>query len=138
SAIFFNHGQCCCAGSRMFVEQPIYDRVVDKVAEIAESIKVGPGMNPDTQMGPLVSSEQLERVRGYIMSGISEGAEAVAGGQGNGGSGKGYFCKPTVFRNVKPEMKMIREEIFGPVVAAFPFKDIRDVAAEANNTEYGL
>jgi phenylacetaldehyde dehydrogenase len=139
SAIFFNHGQCCCAGSRLFVEAPVYDEIVGRVAEIAKSIKLGPGMAPDTQMGPLVSSEQLERVTGFIKSGLEEGAEAICGGGRPGGDlEKGYFVQPTVFRKVRPDMTMIQEEIFGPVVAAFPFKDMGEVAAQANNTQYGL
>ncbi|MCC5876462.1 MAG: aldehyde dehydrogenase family protein [Candidatus Sumerlaeia bacterium] len=139
SAIFFNHGQCCCAGSRLFIQKPIYDEVLERVAEIGKNLKVGPGMAEGTEMGPLVSSEQLQRVSGYIKSGIAEGAETLVGGEGKpSGLNKGYFCKPTVFGKVRGDMKMIRDEIFGPVVAAFPFDDLEDVAAEANNTEYGL
>jgi phenylacetaldehyde dehydrogenase len=138
SAIFFNHGQCCCAGSRLFIEKPVYDEVVERIAKIADGMKVGPGMHPDTQMGPLVSAEQLDRVRGYIESGMKEGAHVLTGGTKHDGHERGYFCRPTVFGNVKSDMKMIREEIFGPVVAAFPFSNLEDVAAEANDTEYGL
>lgn len=139
SAIFFNHGQCCCAGSRLFIQKPIYNEVVERVAEIGRNLKVGPGMADGVDMGPLVSSEQLDRVSGYIQSGIQEGAEALVGGEGRpSGLTKGYFCKPTVFGKVRQDMKMIRDEIFGPVVAAFPFDDLEDVAAEANNTSYGL
>lgn len=139
SAIFFNHGQCCCAGSRLFVEKPIYEEVVERVAEIGRTIKVGPGMAEGTQMGPLVSREQHDRVTGYIRAGMDEGARAVVGGEGlPTGLDKGYFCKPTVFGGVKSDMKIVRDEIFGPVVAAFPFDDIEQVAAEANNTDYGL
>src|SRR5690606_8699300 len=119
------------------------DEVVERVAKIADGMKVGPGMAPDTDMGPLVSAEQLDRVRGYIESGMKEGAHVLTGGtkqgdNGRDGNGRGYFCRPTVFGNVKADMKMIREEIFGPVVAAFPFRKLEDVAAEANDTEYGL
>src|SRR2546421_2311554 len=92
SAIFFNHGQCCCAGSRLYVEKPIYDRVVEGVAKHARKIKVGSGLDPETQMGPLVSSEQLDRVCGYLEAGLSEGAKAVAGGHKAGD--KGYFVEP--------------------------------------------
>ncbi|MDK2973192.1 MAG: hypothetical protein PWP23_2947 [Candidatus Sumerlaeota bacterium] len=139
SAIFFNHGQCCCAGSRLFVEEPIHDELLARVAEIAKGIKLGPGMAPDTQMGPLVSQEQLDRVTGYIKSGLEEGAKAIVGGERAGGDlAKGYFCQPTVFSQVREDMTMVQEEIFGPVVTAFPFKDMDEVAERANRTQYGL
>ncbi len=135
-AIFFNHGQCCCAGSRLYVEQAIFDDVVSGVAERARQIKVGHGFDPNTDMGPLVSKEQLDRVCGYLESGFSEGAEAVVGGKR--ASGTGYFVEPTVMVKTNPNMKVVREEIFGPVVCAMPFKDIDKVVAEANHNEYGL
>src|SRR6202521_3390959 len=121
SAIFFNHGQCCCAGSRLYVENSIFDKVVEGVAEHAKKINVGSGLEPSTDMGPLVSAEQLNRVCGYLESGISEGAKAVAGGGRHGD--KGYFVKPTVLVNTNENMKVVREEIFGPVVTAIPFRD---------------
>ena len=136
NAIFFNHGQCCCAGSRLFVEDKIFDKVVEGVSESAKKIKVGPGMNADTTMGPLVSEEQFRRVRGYMEAGLNEGAKAVVGGKTVGN--RGYFVEPTVLVNTKPTMKVVREEIFGPVVTAMPFKSIDEIAAEANNTTYGL
>jgi phenylacetaldehyde dehydrogenase len=136
SGIFFNQGQCCCAGSRLFVEQPMFDRVVEGVAEEAKKIKIGPGLDPTTQMGPLVSDEQLARVCGYLESGFAEGAKAVVGGRKLGE--KGYFVEPTVLVNTKPDMQVIREEIFGPVVAAIPFKDVDEVVSAANDTIYGL
>lgn len=136
SAIFFNHGQCCCAGSRLFVEEKIFDKVVDGVAGKAEKIKVGSGLEPDTDMGPLVSEEQLKRVCGYLESGFSEGAKAVVGGSRHGD--KGYFVKPTVLVNTNDEMKVVREEIFGPVVTAIPFRDTDELVKKANNSEYGL
>jgi phenylacetaldehyde dehydrogenase len=136
SAIFFNHGQCCCAGSRLFVQRGRFDEVVDGVAEIAKSIKLGPGMEQGTQMGPLVSDEQLRRVTGYLDSGRAEGATALSGG-GRFGD-RGYFVEPTVLTNTRPDMKVVREEIFGPVVVAAPFSDLDEVAAAANDTEYGL
>ena len=136
NAIFFNHGQCCCAGSRLYVEQAIFDDVVSGVAERARQIKVGHGFDPNTDMGPLVSKEQLDRVCGYLESGFSEGAEAVVGGKR--ASGTGYFVEPTVMVKTNPNMKVVREEIFGPVVCAMPFKDIDKVVAEANHNEYGL
>ena len=136
NAIFFNHGQCCVAGSRLFVEQSRFDDVVQGVADIAKSIKLGPGMHMETQMGPMVSAEQLERVSGLLEVGKAEGATAVAGG-GRFGD-RGYFIEPTVLTNVHGEMKVVREEIFGPVVVAAPFSDLDEIAAKANDTPYGL
>jgi phenylacetaldehyde dehydrogenase len=136
SAIFFNHGQCCCAGSRLYVERPLFDRVLEGVEERAKNIRMGPGLEPGTEMGPLVSQEQFDRVSGYIQSGLQQGAQAVAGPNTQGG--RGYFVPPTVFTHTKPEMKIVREEIFGPVVVAEPFDDFDDVLRQANNTDYGL
>jgi phenylacetaldehyde dehydrogenase len=135
-AIFFNHGQCCVAGSRLYVQQGRFDEVIEGVSQIAKSIKLGPGMSPDTQMGPLVSDEQLRRVTGYLESGQQEGAKAVTGG-GRFGD-QGYFVEPTVLTNITPDMKVVREEIFGPVVVAAPFQSIDDIAAVANDSDYGL
>jgi phenylacetaldehyde dehydrogenase len=136
SAIFFNHGQCCCAGSRLLVEQPIYDRVVEGVAAHAKKIKLGPGLDASTDMGPLVSAEQLDRVTGFLASGSKEGAKAVCGGDRFGD--KGYFVEPTVLTNTSEDMKVVREEIFGPVVVAQPFTDVEKVLSIANDTDYGL
>jgi phenylacetaldehyde dehydrogenase len=136
NAIFFNHGQCCVAGSRLFVQQDRFDEVVDGVAEIAKSIKLGSGLESDTQMGPLVSDEQLRRVTGFLESGQSDGATYLTGGSRFGDSG--YFVEPTVITNTRPDMKIVREEIFGPVVVAAPFQSIDEIAAQANDSEYGL
>jgi phenylacetaldehyde dehydrogenase len=136
NAIFFNHGQCCVAGSRLYVHQSRFDEVVDGVAEIAKSIKLGSGMEAGTQMGPLVSEEQLTRVSGYLQSGKEEGATAVAGG-GRFGD-RGFFIEPTVLINTHGNMKVVREEIFGPVLVAAPFSDLDEIAAQANDSEYGL
>jgi phenylacetaldehyde dehydrogenase len=136
NAIFFNHGQCCVAGSRLFVHQSRYDEVVDGVAEIAKSIKLGPGMDPGTQMGPLVSDEQFRRVTGFLESGKSDGATTLAGGGRHGD--RGYFIEPTVLTNTRPDMKVVREEIFGPVVVAAPFSTLDEIAAVANDSDYGL
>jgi phenylacetaldehyde dehydrogenase len=135
-AIFFNHGQCCVAGSRLFVQRSRFDEVVDGVAQIAKSIKMGPGMDPATQMGPLVSEEQLRLVTGYLKSGEDQGATALAGGGRYGDHG--YFVEPTVLTNTRPEMKVVREEIFGPVLVASPFSDMDEIAAVANDSDYGL
>ena len=136
SAIFFNHGQCCCAGSRLYVEKSMFDDVVSGVADHAKKIKVGPGFDAETDMGPLVSEEQLKRVCNYLESGLSEGAEAVVGGRKKPGAG--YFVEPTVMVKTNPNMKVVREEIFGPVVCAMPFSDVDKLVAEANQSEYGL
>jgi phenylacetaldehyde dehydrogenase len=136
SAIFFNHGQCCCAGSRLYVEKPIYDRVVEGVAAQAKKIRVGSGLDPKTSMGPLVSEEQLNRVCGYLEAGFSEGAKAIVGGQKSGD--KGYFVEPTVLVDTNENMKVVREEIFGPVVVAMPFNDMEEITPRANNSDYGL
>jgi phenylacetaldehyde dehydrogenase len=135
-AIFFNHGQCCCAGSRLYIEDKQFDRVVDGVSQLASKIRIGPGLEPTTDMGPLVSEEQLNRVCGYLESGYKEGAKAAVGGSRYGD--KGYFVKPTVLVNTNEKMKVVREEIFGPVVTAIPFKDVDDLIAKANDSEYGL
>lgn len=136
SAIFFNHGQCCCAGSRLYIEKDIYDDVISGIAEEAKKIKLGPGMHPDTNMGPLVSEEQMNRVCGFIEEGKASGATAAAGGSRFGNSG--YFVQPTVFTNTKQDMKIVQEEIFGPVVTAAPFSSVDEIAPIANDTVYGL
>ena len=137
SAIFFNHGQCCCAGSRLFVQEKVYDRVVEGVMDIAKSMRVGPGLSLDTQMGPLVSKTQFERVSGYLLSAKGEGAKAAGGGQRVGKSG--YFVQPTVLEDTTDKMKVYQEEIFGPVVTVMPFKAVDDeLVRRANDTVYGL
>ncbi|HLW84725.1 MAG TPA: aldehyde dehydrogenase family protein [Candidatus Sulfotelmatobacter sp.] len=136
SAIFFNHGQCCCAGSRLYIEKPVYDRVVEGVAANAKKIRVGSGLDPQTQMGPLVSEEQLNRVCGYLEAGFSEGATAAAGGHKAGD--KGYFVEPTVLVNTRENMKVVKEEIFGPVVTAMPFDSPEEILPRANDSAYGL
>ena len=136
NAIFFNHGQCCVAGSRLYVQRGRFDEVVDGVAQIAKSIKMGPGMEQGTQMGPLVSDEQFRRVTSFLESGKSDGATTLAGG-GRFGD-RGYFVEPTVLTNTRPEMQVVREEIFGPVLVAAPFTDLDEIAAVANDSEYGL
>jgi len=136
SAIFFNHGQCCCAGSRLYVEKEVFDKVVDGIAEQAKKIKVGRGLDASTDMGPLVSEEQLKRVCGYLDSGFSQGAKAVAGG--HKASDKGYFVEPTVLVNTNEDMKVVQEEIFGPVVTAMPFTEPEEIVVRANDNVYGL
>ncbi len=134
--LFFNHGQCCCAGSRVFVEQKIYDQFVEKSAARANQRRVGDPFDPATDQGPQVDQTQFERVMGYIDSGRSEGAKLVCGG-GRVGD-RGYFIQPTVFADVQDEMTIAREEIFGPVMSIIPFKGIDEVIDRANRTTYGL
>jgi phenylacetaldehyde dehydrogenase len=136
SAIFFNHGQCCCAGSRLYIEESVFDRVSEGIAEQAQKIKVGSGLDPASDMGPLVSDEQLNRVCGYLASGVAEGARTLVGGKKVGDAG--YFVEPTVLVDAKPQMKVVQEEIFGPVVVATPFKEPEEVLPVANDTIYGL
>lgn len=139
SAIFANQGQNCCAGSRLYVHEKIFDQVVEGVSKIADKIHLAPGLDPACQMGPLVSDEQQRRVVGYIESGIEEGAKVAAGGAGSGFE-RGYFVRPTVLTNTNPGMKVVREEIFGPVVCAVPFSDdeIDRIVQRANDTIFGL
>lgn len=136
NAIFFNQGQVCVAGSRLFVEEPLFDDVMDGLTQIAGSMTLGSGRNPASQMGPLVSKEQHDRVLGFIEKGVREGGEVVTGGGRHGD--KGYFVKPTIFRNAGPSSTLYREEVFGPVLVASSYKDADEIAAHANDTTYGL
>src|SRR5262245_24890791 len=134
--IFFNYGQVCDAESSHYIEKPIIDKVVEGVSDQASKIKVGPGWDQENDMGPLVSEEQLKRVCGYLESGFAEGAKATVGGQRNGETG--YFVNPTVLVETNEKMKVVQEEIFGPVVAAIPFSDPEEVMVKANDSTYGL
>jgi acyl-CoA reductase-like NAD-dependent aldehyde dehydrogenase len=136
--IYFNTGQACNAGSRLFIPSEHYDAVTSALADAARGAAVGPGLDTSTQFGPVVSKEQHERVLSYIESGKSEGAEAIVGGGVPEGSNGGYFVEPTLFTGVTDDMKIAREEIFGPVLVALPYDDLEDVARRANDTEYGL
>jgi phenylacetaldehyde dehydrogenase len=138
SAIYFNHGQCCCAGSRLYIEKKVYDRMIPKLVEHSEKIRLGPGWDAATEMRPLVSKDQYERVTGYLEAGRKEGAKIAVGGGRPKGLDRGYFVQPTMFTDVKPAMKVLRDEIFGPVVCAVPFTDADEVAAAGNDTAYGL
>jgi aldehyde dehydrogenase (NAD+) len=135
-ALFFNQGQCCCAGSRLFVEQKVHDQFVDAMLKKVKKTKVGDPFDPKTTQGPQVSQEQFDRIMSYIDAGKDAGAKLLAGG-GRVGD-KGYFIEPTVFGNVKDEMKIACEEIFGPVMSIIPFKDIDDVIERGNRSMYGL
>ena len=136
--IFFNQGQVCSAGSRLFVQEKVYDHTLDELLKTVNETRIGPGIDPVTQMGPLVSRTQMDRVLGYIAQGNKEGARLIAGGGRAEGFDAGYFVKPTVFADVDGDMRIAREEIFGPVVAAIPFSDEEDLVAKANSTIYGL
>jgi aldehyde dehydrogenase (NAD+) len=139
-AVFNNTGQICHAGSRLFVQRPIYDDFVGEVAKVAKQLRVGNGLDPQTDIGPVVSQRQLERVTGYLDIGKEEGATAVAGGERltGGPLAEGYFVAPTVFADVTDDMRIAREEIFGPVVSALPFDDLDEAARRANASNYGL
>jgi phenylacetaldehyde dehydrogenase len=136
--IFSNSGQVCVANSRLFAHRDVFDEVVDGIARRAGEIRVGPGTDPASEIGPLVSEEQLDRVTSLLASGVADGARTVVGG-GRVGD-RGYFVEPTVLVDTSPEMRVMREEIFGPVIAASAFSedDLRRVAADANDTSYGL
>lgn len=134
--LFFNQGQCCCAGSRLFVEEKVHDQLADKLAAKAKQMKLGDPFDPATTQGPQVSDEQMNRILGYIDAGKTEGAKCLTGGKRHGD--RGYFVEPTVFTDVKDEMKIAREEIFGPVMQIMKFKDINEVIERGNRTAYGL
>lgn len=140
NAIFFNHGQCCCAGSRLLAGPRIRGELVERVADIARKTKLGAGFDPETEMGPLVSREQYERVTGYIRSGESQGGRVVEGGlERPAGLDKGHFVRPTVFDDVDRGMDVVREEIFGPVVCVQSIDGgLEDAVRQANDTPYGL
>jgi aldehyde dehydrogenase (NAD+) len=134
--LFFNQGQCCCAGSRLFVEEQVHDQFVEKVLKKAKSQKVGDPFHPETTQGPQVSQEQVDRIMGYIESGRKEGAKLLCGG-GRVGD-RGYFIEPTVFDGVTDDMRIARDEIFGPVMNILKFKDVDEVIRRGNQTYYGL
>ncbi len=139
-AVFQNSGQICSAGTRLYVQRPVYDDFVARVAAYAKTLRVGDPLDPGTQLGPVVSAEQLDRVCGYLAAGREQGATALAGGQRltQGALAEGYFVAPTVFAGVHDGMRIAREEIFGPVLSALPFDDLDEVVARANDSPYGL
>jgi aldehyde dehydrogenase (NAD+) len=134
--LYFNQGQCCCAGSRVFVEEKIHDKFVDKLAAMNSGRKLGDPMDPATEQGPQVNKEQFDKILGFIESGKKEGAKCVTGGDRWGE--KGYFIEPTLFTGVSDTMKIAEEEIFGPVMSILRFKDVEEIVARANKTNYGL
>lgn len=139
-AVYMNSGQICSAGTRLFVQRPIYDEFVERVAAFARQMRVGDPLDPQTQMGPLVSAEQLERVCSYLEVGIAQGARVLAGGArlDSGSLARGYFVPPTLFADVSDDMRIAREEIFGPVAAALPFDTLEEAVARGNDSQYGL
>jgi aldehyde dehydrogenase (NAD+) len=139
-AVFANSGQICSAGTRLFVERRVYDEFVNRVAAFGTGLRVGNGIDPDTQIGPLVSEQQLDRVTDYLGIGRREGARALVGGERltEGPFAKGYFVPPTVFADVRDDMRIAQEEIFGPVISAIPFSDVDEVIRRGNATTYGL
>jgi aldehyde dehydrogenase (NAD+) len=134
--LFSNQGQSCCAGSRVFVEETIYERFVDRSIARAQRRVVGDPFDAKTELGPLIDQTQLDRVMGYVEAGRSEGATLACGGERLGT--RGYFVRPTVFADVRDEMTIAREEIFGPVMSVIPFKSMDEVIARANDTKFGL
>jgi acyl-CoA reductase-like NAD-dependent aldehyde dehydrogenase len=137
-AIYFNSGQACNAGSRLFVPSERYDEVLGAIAEQANATRLGAGLDPETQLGPLVSSEQQQRVLSYIESGREQGAELLAGGEATLGDSGGYFVAPTLFSTTSDDLRVTREEIFGPVLVASPYDTLEEVAKRANAGDYGL
>lgn len=135
-AIAANTGQVCFAGSRLFVQRKSFDKVVAGIGEFMQGLRIGNGLDEGTALGPVVSAKQRDRVNGYIQTGVEEGAEIVSGGQPI--DGKGYFVSPTVFAGVNPDMRIVKEEIFGPVLVATPFDDLDEIPTLANATNYGL
>jgi aldehyde dehydrogenase (NAD+) len=139
NAIFYGKGEVCAAGSRLLVEESVHDELMAKVIARAEKMVAGDPLDPKTRLGAIVSKAQMESVLGYIEAGRSEGARLVAGGgRADIGTGKGYFIKPTIFDDVRPDMKVAREEIFGPVLATLRFDGVEDAIAKGNDTVYGL
>jgi len=136
SAAFWNSGQVCAAGTRLFVHRSVYERIMQGVADVGRSLRLGPGTDPDADLGPLISAKQLERVAGYVAAGRKDGARVVSGGVPVGD--EGYFFPPTVLADVTPPMSVMREEIFGPVIGVMPFSDVDEAVALANDTCYGL
>ena len=136
--IYFNQGQVCAAGSRVYVQKSVYDKVVEEMVNYSKKVRQGAGIELDTEMGPLVSQEQYDRVMNYISLGRSEGAELLCGGGRPADKDKGYFVQPTVFTSTNDNITIMKEEIFGPVVVVSPFNDVDEIVKRANSTIYGL
>ncbi|HVX60115.1 MAG TPA: aldehyde dehydrogenase family protein [Pirellulales bacterium] len=134
--LYFNQGQCCCAGSRLFVEEKVYDKFVDKLVEMNKSRKLGNPLDPSTEQGPQVDQAQFDKIMHYIDLGKQEGAQCLSGGKRFGE--QGYFIEPTLFGDVRDEMSIAKDEIFGPVLSVLKFKDVNEIVDRANNTMFGL
>jgi aldehyde dehydrogenase (NAD+) len=134
--LYFNQGQCCCAGSRLFVEEKVYDQFVDRLADINKKRKLGDPFDPDTEQGPQVDQDQFNKVMRYIDLGNKEGAKLLTGGHRYGD--RGYYIEPTLFVDVQDDMAIAKDEIFGPVMSVLKFKNLDEIAARANNTTFGL
>ncbi len=134
--LFFNQGQCCCAGSRVFVEDRIHDQFIDRMSRLNEKRRLGDPFDPDTEQGPQVDQAQFDKIMDFIERGKAQGAECVTGGNRVGD--KGYFIEPTVFDNVSDDMDIAQKEIFGPVMSVLKFSDMGEVIERGNNTFYGL
>ena len=134
--LYFNQGQCCCAGSRLFVQESIYEPFVDRIVALNRGRKLGPGLDPDTEQGPQVDQPQFDKIMHYIELGRKEGAQCLTGGKRHGN--RGYFIEPTLFTNVQDEMSIAKDEIFGPVMSILKFKSLEEIVGRANNTNFGL
>ena len=134
--LYFNQGQCCCAGSRLFVEEKVYDEVVDRMPRRTNRRKVGDPFDPETQQGPQVDQAQFDKILKYVEYGKQDGAKCVTGGKRHGD--KGYFIEPTLFADVTDDMRIASEEIFGPVMSVLKFKDVDEIIQRANDTNFGL
>jgi aldehyde dehydrogenase (NAD+) len=134
--LYFNQGQCCCAGSRLFVQEKVYDKVVDKIAAMNKARHVGDPLDPTTEQGPQIDQAQFDKIMHYIDLGKKEGAQCLTGGKRHGD--RGYFIEPTLFAGVEDEMSIAKDEIFGPVLSVLKFKDVEEIIERGNNTFYGL
>ncbi|MGD9647138.1 MAG: aldehyde dehydrogenase family protein [Pirellulales bacterium] len=134
--LYFNQGQCCCAGSRLFVEDKVHDKFVDKLVSMNKSRKLGDPLDPATEQGPQVDQAQFDKIMGYIERGTKEGAKCLSGGKRHGD--RGYFIEPTLFGEVRDDMAIAKDEIFGPVLSVLRFKDLDEIVKRANNTMFGL
>jgi acyl-CoA reductase-like NAD-dependent aldehyde dehydrogenase len=138
NGIFFNQGQTCTAGSRLYAHASCFDRILNSVTAAARKLRIGDGLQADSDLGPLVSQEQWDRVNGYVDIGRQEGAKLVTGGKRPQGFARGFFFEPTVFTAATAHMRIVREEIFGPVLTALPWTDLDDLVSAANDSPYGL
>jgi aldehyde dehydrogenase (NAD+) len=140
AGIFYNMGQDCTAGSRVFVEQRVDDDVAEYMAAHSKNPTISHGLDESTDIGPLVSTEQIERVLGHVQLGRQEGARVLSGGErvAEGERARGFFVRPTVFADARNDVRIAQEEIFGPVVSVIPFRGVEDVVRQGNNVVYGL